>query len=109
MRGVDNPSEWLGMILDRHSWRFKSEIEIDEVNNFRIFKIVMPLTPLILKVPENWYWDIRETTVDFTFVLKITRKSKLSDDCSTIFNAQPVYLCEALPIIRLANGTTIFD
>ena len=69
MRGVNNPSEWFGMILDRQSWRCKSEIEIDEVNNVRIFKIVLPLPPVVVKVPENWFWDIRGSTVDFTFVL----------------------------------------
>ena len=87
MKGVANFSEWLGIILDRHSQRFKSEIEIDEVYNFRIFKIVLPLPPLVLNVSENWFRDIRGTTVDFTFVLKFTRKSKLSDNCFTISNA----------------------
>ena len=109
MRGVDNPSEWLGIILDRHSWRFKSEIEIDEVNNFRIFKIVLPLPPLVLTFPEYLFWDIRKLKCTLLLCYKLQQKSKLSDGCSSISNAQPIYLCEALTIIRLENGSTIFD
>ena len=61
---------------------------------------------MVLKVPESWFWPLRNTVIDFTFHLNIQIISSIVLECENYQSIPMKYLCKASPIMHLEDGTT---
>jgi len=93
--------------MEMLNWQMSKNILIDEDADIRkiIAKFALPLS--VVKLPTWWNTDMTGTTYDFTFLITIEQTSSFADDCLSTINNYPVYRCEAIPLIRLENGSSI--
>ena len=69
--------------------------------------IRFPLPPMVLKLPENWSNQLKNTIIDFSFYIEIIRSSILSDDCSITQSNFARYICKATPLVKFSKDTTL--
>ena len=91
--------------MKQREWQYHKQIIVTDDDDTRKILISLPLPPLVLKVSSEWYWPLRNEIIDFTFRIKIERKTNLNDECSYTRSAIPSYKCVAHPVVRLEDGT----
>ena len=82
-------------------------MSVNERNESRNITISLPLSPMVMKVPMNYNWELRNTLIDYLFRLSITRYTNIFEDCTNNHTTPPVYKWVAYPILRLHNGRLI--
>ena len=107
MLGHSDPGQWFQTRLEHREWLYLKRIFLNDDEEIRKIFISIVLPPLVMKVPEEWDWGLKEIVNDFTFRIKVERFTKYSDECTINTNVQPFYRCSVYPLLRLQNGRTI--
>ena len=70
-QAYDDPGQWFHSRFEERNWLFTREAALIAEEILRSISISLPLPPMVFKVPETWYWPLRNTIIDFTFYLNI--------------------------------------
>ena len=108
-QAFEDTGQWFYWRFEELNLLFTREVALIAEETLRQISISLPLPPIVLKVPETWYWPLRNTILDFTFHLDIQRTSSIVSDCENSLSVPIKYLCKASPIMRLEDGTSRTD
>ena len=95
--------------LELNVWNIGKSIAIHDRETTQIISIRFPLPPMILKIPENWNYELKDKIIDFSFYIEIIRTSSVIEDCSNNLNGPLSCMCIATPLVRFNNGSTLIS
>ena len=108
-QAYEDPGQRFQSRFEERNWLFTREVALIAEETLRSISISLTLLPMVLKVPESWVLELRNTVNHFTFHLNIQRISSIVSDCENDQSIPIKYLCKASPIMRLEDGTTRTD
>ena len=91
-QAYEDPGQWFYSRFAELNLLFTREVALIAEEKLRQISISLPLPPISLKVPEAWYWPLRNTIIDFTFHLNIRRTSSIVFDCENSQSVSIKYL-----------------
>ena len=62
---------------------------------------------MVMKVPINYNWELRDTLIDYLFRLSIERYTNIFADCTNNHSTPSTYKCVPYPLLRLQDGRLI--
>ena len=66
-RAHHNIGQWYLSRLEEQNWQYLKQVFINERDDTRNITISLPLPPMVIKVPINYNWELRETLIDYSF------------------------------------------
>ena len=96
-----NIGQWYLSRLEERNWHYLKQVSVNERNESRNITLCLPLLPMVMKIPINYKWELRNTLIDYSFRLSVTRYTNIFEDCINNHSTPPVYKCVAYPLLRL--------
>ena len=97
-RAHNNIGQWYLSRLEERNWQYLKQVSVNERDESRNITLSLPLPPMVMKVPINYNWELRNTLIDYSFRLSVTRYTNIFEDSTNNQTTPPVYKCVAYPL-----------
>ena len=64
-RAHHNIAHWYLSRLEERNWQYLKPVFINDRDESRNITISLPLPPMVIKVPINYNWELRNTLIDY--------------------------------------------
>ena len=72
-QAYEDPGQWFLSRFEERNWLFTRKVALIAEETLRSISISLPLPPMVLKVPESWCWELRNTVIGFTFPFEYSK------------------------------------
>ena len=83
-RAHHNIGQWYLSRLEERNWQYLKQVSVNKRDESRNITLSLPLPPMVMKVPINYKWELRNTLIDYSFRLSVTRYTNIFEDCKII-------------------------
>ena len=95
--------QWYLSRLEERNWQYLNQVSVNERDESRNITLSLPLPPMVMKLPINYNLEQRNTLIDYSFRLSVSRYTNIFDDYTNNHTTPPEYKCVAYSLLRLLN------